>query len=102
MEVHVQQEDAAVWKTVAPTGLMCLVALPALAAEPAPKKVEMKGTLRTGIVAIGGETTGTIIETKEGKYEPDFGTDRDLREAFGSRWLTERTGLVSRVVRQTK
>ena len=53
------------WKTVVPSGLMCLVALPALAAEPAPNKVEMKGTLRTGIVAIGGETTGTIIETKE-------------------------------------
>ena len=68
------------WKTVVLSGLMCLVALPALAAEPAPKKVEMKGTLRTGIVAIGGETTGTIIETKEGKYELDFGTDKDLRK----------------------
>ena len=68
------------WKTLVLSGLMCLVALPALAAEPAPKKVEMKGTLRTGIVAIGGETTGTIIETKEGKYELDFGTDKDLRK----------------------
>ena len=68
------------WKTVVLSGLMCLVALPALAAEPVPKKVEMKGTLRTGIVAIGGETTGTIIETKEGKYELDFGTDKDLRK----------------------
>ena len=68
------------WKTVVLSGLMCLVALPALAAEPAPKEVEMKGTLRTGIVAIGGETTGTIIETKEGKYELDFGTDKDLRK----------------------
>ena len=67
-------------KTVVLSGLMCLVALPVLAAEPAPKKVEMKGTLRTGIVAIGGETTGTIIETKEGKYELDFGTDKDLRK----------------------
>ena len=68
------------WETVVLSGLMCLVALPALAAEPAPKKVEMKGTLRTGIVAIGGETTGTIIETKEGKYELDLGTDKDLRK----------------------
>src|SRR5260370_33628187 len=34
------------------------------------KKVELKGTVKTGIVAIGGETTGTIIETKEGNYEP--------------------------------
>jgi ketosteroid isomerase-like protein len=59
---------------------MCLVALPALAAEPAPKKVEVKGALRTGVVAIGGETTGTSIETKEGKYEPDFGTVKDPRK----------------------
>jgi ketosteroid isomerase-like protein len=62
---------------------MCLVALPALAAEPAPKQVEMKGTLRTGIGAIGCKTTGTMIETKEGKYEPDFGTDKDLRKKAG-------------------
>jgi ketosteroid isomerase-like protein len=69
-----------VWKTVVLSGLMGLVALPALAAKLAPKKVDMKGTLRTGIVAIGGETTGTSIETKEGKYELDFGTDKDLRK----------------------
>ena len=68
------------WKTVVLSGLMCFVALPALAAEPAPKKVEVKGTLRTGVVAIGGETTGTSIETKEGKYEPDFGTVKDPRK----------------------
>jgi hypothetical protein len=44
------------------------------------KKVEMKGTLRTGIVAIGGETTGTIIETKEGRFELDLGKDKELRQ----------------------
>lgn len=43
-------------------------------------KVEMTGTLRTGIVAIGGETTGIIIETKKGKFELDFGKQKELRQ----------------------
>ena len=51
LEVHVQQEDAAVWKTVVLSGLMCLMALPALAAEPAPKKVEMKRTLSAPVLS---------------------------------------------------
>lgn len=46
-------------------------------------KVELTGTLRTGIVAIGGETTGVILETKEGKYELDFGKDKELRQKAG-------------------
>jgi hypothetical protein len=43
-------------------------------------KVELTGTLRTGIVAIGAETTGTIIETKKGKFELDFGRQKELRQ----------------------
>ncbi len=35
------------------------------------KKVELRGTIKTGIVAAGGETTGTILQTKEGAYELD-------------------------------
>ena len=42
-------------------------------------KIEAKGVLRTGIVAIGGETTGTLIETKDGTLELDFGKSNDLR-----------------------
>jgi hypothetical protein len=42
-------------------------------------KVEATGTLRTGIRAIGGETTGTLIETKDGSLELDFGKNRELR-----------------------
>lgn len=61
-------------------GLFGLTALSALAADKAaPKKVEMTGTLKTGIVAIGGETTGTILKTKKGTYELDFGKDKELR-----------------------
>lgn len=33
------------------------------------KKVELRGTIQTGVVAIGGETTGTTIKTKKGTYE---------------------------------
>lgn len=46
----------------------------------ATNKVELTGTLRTGIVAIGGETTGAIIETKKGKFELDFGKQKELRQ----------------------
>src|ERR1051326_8505479 len=44
------------------------------------EKMEFTGTLRTGVVASGGETTGTIIETKEGKFELDFGKQKELRQ----------------------
>lgn len=44
------------------------------------KKVELTGTLSTGIVAIGGETTGTTIKTKDGTFELDFGKQKELRE----------------------
>jgi hypothetical protein len=33
------------------------------------KKMEFTGTLRTGIAAIGGETTGTIIQAKKDTFE---------------------------------
>lgn len=49
-------------------------------ATKAAAKVELKGKLRTGIVALGGETTGTIIETRDGTFELDFGKDKDLRQ----------------------
>jgi len=43
------------------------------------KKVKLTGTIKTGIVAIGGETTGTIIKTKMGTFELEFGKDKELR-----------------------
>jgi hypothetical protein len=42
-------------------------------------KVEARGKLTTGIVAIGGETTGTTLTTPGGTLELDFGKNRDLR-----------------------
>ncbi len=46
-------------------------------------KVEVRGTLKTGIMAIGGETTGTIITTPHGTLELDFGKKKELRELAG-------------------
>jgi hypothetical protein len=43
------------------------------------KKVELQGVLKTGIVAIGGETTGTVLETKQGAFELDLGKNAELR-----------------------
>jgi hypothetical protein len=70
------------------SGLACALALPAFAADKdkdkdkdEPKKVEVKGKLHTGVVAIGGETTGVVVETeKEGSYELDLGKDKELRD----------------------
>lgn len=44
-------------------------------------KVEAKGKLKTGIVAIGGETTGTILNTGKLGVELDFGSDDKLRKS---------------------
>ncbi|MCI0464769.1 MAG: hypothetical protein L0Z62_48210 [Gemmataceae bacterium] len=43
-------------------------------------KVEVKGRIKTGIVAIGGETTGTIITTAAGTLELDLSKNKELRE----------------------
>jgi hypothetical protein len=44
-------------------------------------KVEVKGTLQTGVVAIGGETTGILVKTNDGTLELELGKDKDLRAA---------------------
>jgi hypothetical protein len=59
-------------------GVLWLFTLAAWGDQPA-KKVEMTGKLRTGVVAIGGETTGIIIETKKGRFELDLGKNKELR-----------------------
>lgn len=40
-------------------------------------KVEIQGTLKTGIAAIGGETTGTTITSGGITWELDFGKNKD-------------------------
>ncbi len=73
------------------TGMMLLISLPGLAAEPAgnaePRKpvavqagapaiqVECRGRLRHGLVAIGGETTGTTITIDRMVWELNLHND---------------------------
>jgi hypothetical protein len=62
--------------------LFVLTGLLALSAAPAgdqPKQVELRGKLRTGVVAIGGETTGTVLQSDKGAFELDLGNDKELR-----------------------
>jgi hypothetical protein len=63
-----------------PVILMCATML---AADPAEESITVSvvGTLRTGIVAIGGETTGTTITAKGIRWELDFGQNAELRAA---------------------
>lgn len=59
------------------------------------EKVEVMamGLLKTGIFAIGGETTGTIINIKGvGTWELDGGDNKAVREAFEK--LDGRTAVV--------
>lgn len=43
-------------------------------------KVTVVGTLRTGLVAIGGETTGTTITSNGVTWELDFGKQAEMRD----------------------
>jgi hypothetical protein len=56
-------------------------------------KVEIRGKLQTGVVAIGGETTGTLVHTRDGTLELDLGKDQKLREA--AEQLNDKTVLVT-------
>jgi hypothetical protein len=46
--------------------------------KPISNLIEAKGKLSTDIMAIGGETTGTILTTKKGTWELDFGGNEKL------------------------
>lgn len=43
-------------------------------------KVEIKGTIHGGVVAIGGETTGTVITAKGITWELDLGNTESFRK----------------------
>jgi hypothetical protein len=44
-------------------------------------QVEVRGLLNTGVVAIGGETTGVTITARGVTWELDLGNDEALRKA---------------------
>jgi hypothetical protein len=46
-------------------------------------KVEVRGKLQTGVIAVGGETTGTELQTKDGTLELDLTANKDLRALAG-------------------
>ena len=46
-----------------------------LAAQTAAKPAQWTGKLRTGVVAAGGETTGTVLTTDKGTFEIQPATD---------------------------
>jgi hypothetical protein len=52
---------------------------PSAKGKPGYIKVEARGILKTGIVAIGGETTGTVLTTPGGALELDLSKKRDLQ-----------------------
>jgi hypothetical protein len=43
-------------------------------------QVEIKGKLKTGLMAIGGETTGYAIVAKGATWELEFGANAELRK----------------------
>jgi hypothetical protein len=56
-------------------------------------EVDMVGVVQTGIMAIGGETTGTTISTLGFTWELDLGNNRDwqaLAEKFNGKELSVR------------
>jgi hypothetical protein len=66
-------------KILIASALLFVVGLPSAAEDKPAKEKEYRGKLRTGLVAIGGETTGYAIETEDGKsLELDFGKSKDL------------------------
>jgi hypothetical protein len=42
------------------------------------EQTKWEGKLMTGVVAIGGETTGVVLKGKTGTVELDLGTNKDL------------------------
>ena len=73
-----------IYRTLPLLGLALFLASPIVAADKGDEpsyvlKVEVKGTLQTGIVAIGGETTGTVIKTKNGTFELELSKELQVQ-----------------------
>lgn len=63
-------------------------------------KVEIKGKLATGVVAIGGETTGTTITAGDITWDLDFGENKEL--AVQAEKLDGKTVVVTGTARQVR
>ena len=62
-------------------GLLIFTMQSVMAADPAEESITVTvvGTLRTGVIAIGGETTGTTIKANGITWELEFGKNAELR-----------------------
>lgn len=70
--------------------VLCVVmgALVVAQQDKEPAQQEWTGTVHAGVVAIGGETTGIVLETAKGKFELKAATDAvlaDLKKADGKK-----------------
>jgi hypothetical protein len=73
---------------------LCATALEGADELPSPYiKVEIRGELEHGIVAIGGESTGTVIHVRDVTWELDLGDNAALKEA--AEMLHKKTVLVT-------
>jgi len=69
------------WRLLLGVGVVLLSAANSLAAdEDQHIKVEIRGVLKSGIVAIGGETTGVTITANKVTWELDFSQAKDLQK----------------------
>ena len=80
---------ASAWLLLAIPCLILLGTLPVAGEEPGKTPdqyiaVEVKGKLKAGIVAIGGETTGYLIVAKGVTWELDFGSNQELKKLADS------------------
>ena len=71
------------WKTLLALAVGLLMTASAVSADKSGGsiKVEATGILQTGVVAIGGETTGFTITTNGVTWELEFGKNAELRTA---------------------
>ena len=63
-------------------------------------KVEIRGILETGVVAIGGETTGTVINARGVTWELDFDDNENFH--YLAKWLHEKEALVTGTYKKIK
>ena len=70
---------------VVSSGVIISVSASAQSPTGPPKTETFEGTLQTGVVAIGGETTGIVLKTeKNGQYELDFNKNEQLQKLAGT------------------
>jgi hypothetical protein len=78
----------------------CMLAAGADKDDDAYIKVDIRGKIETGIVAIGGETTGIVIHVKNVTWELDLGGNKDLEEA--AKKLDKKDALVKGLYQKVK